>query len=48
MQQRDSAMHLEMLVDNYGCFNFLLYWWRSDFGIPFALRDSRESGKHGS
>lgn len=34
-----------MLVSNHGSFNFLLYQWRSDSGIPCALRDSREPQK---
>ena len=34
-----------MLVSNHGSFNFRLYRWRSDSGIPCALRDSREPQK---
>jgi hypothetical protein len=46
MQQRDSAMHLECSPAITALSTFLLYRWRSESGVPCALRDSREPQKN--
>jgi hypothetical protein len=45
MRQRDSAMHLECWPAITALSTFFYAEWRSEFGFPCALRDSREPQK---